>query len=107
MYDEGNGGCSAIEDTRLVGKAIDLLPEQSKYHDDGCYIHPHCLTCPLPHCIYDDTDGGRGMIKEIRDQELLKAYREEGLDVMALAQRFEISKRSVYRIISQSKKKEC
>ncbi len=100
--DEGNGGYST--------KAIDLLPEQIKYHDDGCYVHPHCLTCPLPHCIYDDTDGGRGMIKEIRDQELLKAYHEEGLDVMALAQRFEISKRSVYRIISQrkaSKKKEC
>lgn len=84
-------------------KAIDLLPEQTGYRDDGCYIHPKCLTCPLPRCIYDESDGGRAMLKEMRDQELLKVYRKEGLDVAKLAERFGISRRSVYRIISQNK----
>ncbi len=84
-------------------KIIELLPEQTRYRDDGCYVHPHCLTCPLPCCIYDEPDGGRAMLKEIRDRKLLTAYHEEGLSVETLAQRFEISKRSVYRIISQNK----
>ncbi len=88
-------------------KAIDLLPEQTGYRDDGCYIHPKCLTCPLPRCIYDEPDGGRAMLKEMRDQKLLKVYRKEGLGVAELAERFGISKRSVYRIISQSKKSKC
>ncbi|MSQ15700.1 MAG: sigma-70 family RNA polymerase sigma factor [Dehalococcoidia bacterium] len=86
-----------------VAKTIELLPEQTGYRDDGCYVHPHCLTCPLPHCIYDEPDGGRAMLKELRDQKLLDAYHKEGLDVDTLAQRFGISKRSVYRIISQSR----
>ncbi len=21
--------------------------------DDGCYVHPSCLACPLPKCRYD------------------------------------------------------
>lgn len=21
---------------------------------DGCDIHPHCLTCPLPVCVFHD-----------------------------------------------------
>lgn len=68
-------------------------------YGDGCYVHPHCLTCPLPVCIFDTVDGGRSMLKELRDQELLDAYRKEGLDIAALAQRFALSPRSVYRVI--------
>lgn len=72
--------------------------------DDGCHVHPHCLTCWLPHCIYEDADGGRGMLMEIRNTALLKAYREEGLDVLALAKRFGMHSRRVYQIIKDAKK---
>lgn len=29
-------------------------PEDHAYHDTGCYVHPHCLTCPLAVCIEDE-----------------------------------------------------
>lgn len=37
------------------------LPENTVYRDDGCDIHPHCLTCPLPVCRYD-VPGGWGKL---------------------------------------------
>lgn len=29
--------------------------------DDGCAVHPHCLTCPREWCIYDDDAVARGL----------------------------------------------
>jgi len=32
----------------------DLLPEHTEYRDDGCRVHPSCLSCPLPACVYEE-----------------------------------------------------
>lgn len=28
--------------------------EKSLARADGCHLHDHCLTCPLPACIFED-----------------------------------------------------
>ena len=75
----------------------DALPENVQYRDDGCDIHPHCLTCPLPRCRYDESGGIRALLNAPRDAEIL-ALRDEGLLIRQLAARFGLKKRQVYRI---------
>ena len=36
---------------------------------DGCHVHPHCLSCPLPACVYDDEK-----IKFIFGRDYQRAY---------------------------------
>ena len=79
----------------------DLPPERCQYRDEGCHLHPSCLECPLPHCVYDDppeAGGLRRRYKWARDQEVLHLYRQ-GQQAAGLAHRFGISERSVYRIV--------
>lgn len=76
----------------------DLLPEHTRYRDDGCHIHPHCLTCPLARCIYDEPDGGRAMTKGLRNNEI-RTLRAQGVGLGQLAKRFGVSKRTIYRAL--------
>lgn len=76
----------------------DLLPEHVRYRDDGCDLFPSCLNCPLPRCRYDGS-GRSHLAKELRNSEMLRLHREGGLKIMELAQRFAVSKRTVYRIL--------
>lgn len=78
----------------------DLLPEQTRYRDDGCHIHPHCLTCPLSRCIYDEPDSGRGVTKALRNAEIL-SLRTQGVGLEELAQRFGVSKRTIHRALGR------
>ena len=79
----------------------DLLPEYIRYQDDGCDLFPSCLKCPLPRCRYDEP-GRKQMGKELRNKEMLHLHQKEGLKVEKLAQRFGVSKRTVYRIIGRN-----
>ncbi len=36
---------------------LDTHPERYLEFEDGCDIHDHCLSCPLPKCRYDDPPG--------------------------------------------------
>ncbi len=76
----------------------DPLPEYLEWRDDGCEVAPHCLTCPLPRCRYDDPGGLRGLLNETRDAEVVRA-RALGRPVDEIAARFGISRRSVFRIL--------
>lgn len=77
---------------------MDELPqEQEHYQDDGCDLFPSCLRCPLNRCRYDDP--GRQTGKELRNAEILR-LRQEGVSVCELAERFGVSRRTVYRIIA-------
>ena len=82
----------------------DALPEYTHYADDGCDIHPHCLTCPLPRCRYEEPGGLRALLNAYRDQQIL-ALRRQGLPADAIAQRFHLSRRTVFRILAQRSKK--
>ncbi len=77
----------------------DALPEELHYRDDGCDIHPHCLTCPLPRCRYDEPGGLRAMLNSYRDQQIV-ALRRDGAPVDQIAERFSLSRRTVFRILS-------
>ncbi len=79
----------------------DALPEQTRYRDDGCDIHPHCLTCPLPRCRYDEPGGLRALLNTYRDQQIM-GLRQRGAAVDSIAHRFHLSRRTVFRILSTS-----
>ena len=79
-----------------------VLPEHRVWADDGCAIHPHCLTCPLPHCKYDDPQGVRRMLSLTRDAEIARLRRQEGQTIKNLAARYGLSKRAIFRILRKS-----
>ncbi len=78
----------------------DALPEHAHYRDDGCDIHPHCLSCPLPRCRYDEPGGLRSILIAGRDQDVVK-LRLQGVSVDRLASRFCLSRRTVFRILAR------
>ena len=82
---------------RLVRE--DALPEHIHYRDDGCDIHPHCLTCPLPRCRYEEPGGLRALLNHDRDRRI-RALRRHGMCVEQLAQAFHVSRRTVFRALS-------
>ena len=77
----------------------DALPEEIQYRDDGCDIHSQCLTCPLPRCRYDEPGGVRAMLNSYRDRHIL-ALRADGAAVDQIADRYSLSRRTVFRILS-------
>ena len=78
----------------------DALPEYTRYVDDGCDIHTRCLTCPLSRCRYEEPGGLRALLNAYRDQQIV-ALRRQGLGVDAIARRFRLSRRTVFRILSK------
>lgn len=60
-FDKGDAAVTATKDRVARAKRNGALPEDTVYLDDGCDIHPHCLTCPLPVCRYD-VPGGWGKL---------------------------------------------
>jgi len=76
----------------------DALPEHIRYQDDGCHVHPHCLTCPLPRCRYDAPGGLRALLNAHRDRQIVE-MRRRGATVDALALRFGVSRRTVFRVL--------
>jgi hypothetical protein len=93
----------AVETVILRRVRRDALPEEIQYRDDGCDIHPRCLTCPLPRCRYDEPGGARAMVNAFRDQRIA-ALRREGAPVDEIAERYGLSRRTVFRILSTSPK---
>lgn len=79
----------------------DALPEEIDYRDDGCDIHPRCLTCPLPRCRYDEPGGVRAMLNAYRDQQIV-ALRRDGAPIDQIAERYDLSRRTVFRILSSA-----
>ena len=90
-----------LDGSRMLRRVrSDALPEHTQYVDDGCDIHPHCLTCPLPRCRYDERGGLRALLNTYRDQQVL-TLRQQGLAVDAIARRFRLSRRTVFRVLSK------
>lgn len=76
------------------------LPEDVRYRDDGCDIHPHCLTCPLPRCRYDEPGGVRALLNAQRNRRVLE-LRLLGVPIDSLALRFNVTRRTIFRILSR------
>jgi hypothetical protein len=76
----------------------DPLPENTRYKDDGCSISESCFTCPLPRCRYEEPGGLRSVLNQMRDSEIL-ALKQNGVPVEELADRFQVSRRTVFRVL--------
>lgn len=78
----------------------DALPERANYADQGCVTdahgpgHPSCLDCPLPACKYDI-----GEDPKVERNERIFELRKAGVPRIELARQFNISIRTVDRII--------
>ena len=81
---------------------IDRLPEFTAFRDQGCDLHPSCLSCPLPRCRYDDPGWLQREERGQRDAEILRARIAESLPVALLAARFGVSTRTVHRVIKRA-----
>jgi hypothetical protein len=79
----------------------DSLPEHTRYRDDGCEVNESCLTCPLPRCRYDEPGGLRGLVNSYRDGQMME-LRLNGVPVETIAERFGLSRRTVFRILGSS-----
>jgi hypothetical protein len=80
----------------------DALPEHTHYVDSGCDLHPSCLTCPLVRCRYDEPGGARRLLSEERDRTILALQRQQ-TPVSAIAKRFGVSRRTVFRVLARSR----
>ena len=81
----------------------ELLPEHTRYVDSGCSVHPSCLTCPLVRCRYEEPGGVRRIYSRDRDLSLLEVKGAEKLTVEAVARRFGVSRRTVFRIMARAR----
>jgi hypothetical protein len=79
----------------------DALPEHIRYRDEGCDLSPSCLNCPLPLCRYDHPGGVRSLRTLGRDREIVRLRRSERVPIDALARRFGVSRRTVFRILKR------
>jgi hypothetical protein len=80
----------------------DRLPDYSEYRDQGCDLSPSCLGCPLPKCRHDKQEGGRRVSKRLRDLEIFRQRTASGRSISELATEFDLSKRTIQRIIRRS-----
>lgn len=73
----------------------DGLPESTAYHDEGCDIHPSCLTCPLPACRYEMPPG---RARALAQAAALAKLLEMGRTMDEAATELGVSRRTVYRL---------
>ena len=77
----------------------DALPEFTRYRDDGCDVSASCFNCPLPRCRYEEPGGLRAILNAQRDEKMLQ-LRLKGMGVEELADRFQVSRRTVFRVLN-------
>ena len=79
----------------------DLPPEYCHYKDEGCEFLDSCLNCPLPHCLYDEPRGKQRWLKELRNREIERLYRD-GWKIKELAVMLGLSRRTIQRALKNS-----
>jgi len=77
----------------------DALPEHARYVDTGCELHSACLTCPLPVCKEEVSQGARAIRAHMRGLQV-RLLRSEGHTVEWVAQVMGLSIRTVFRLSS-------
>ena len=72
------------------------------YVDEGCEVSPLCLECPLPQCKYDDPYWYQQYRRAQRDHEVIAAQKHDGMNIRNLAMKFQMSERSIFRILKRA-----
>ncbi len=80
----------------------DLPPEYCHYRDEGCEFADSCLSCPFPHCLYDEPRGKQRWLKELRNKEIAGLFRSGSWGVKELALRFGLSQRTIQRALKST-----
>ena len=76
-----------------------------EYVDTGCKLHPSCLQCPLPRCVHDAPptlhfSGGYEEQRQRNDRDKqIVAARVAGETITVIAERFKVSRGTVYRVL--------
>ncbi len=83
---------------------VDLPPEYCRYEDEGCELSGSCLHCPFSHCVYERPSGKRHLLAVMRDREIIRLF-HNGKDTAELARMFGVTRRTVQRIVKDSRKK--
>jgi hypothetical protein len=86
-------------DRRTPHSRGDALPEHLEYRDNGCSVSSSCLSCPLPRCRYDVPGGARALLNLQRDAGIRRLHDDE-VAVDEIASRFQVSRRTVFRIVN-------
>ena len=79
----------------------DLPPEYCQYKDEGCEFMDSCLNCPLPQCLYDEPRGKQRWLKELRNREIARLYRD-GWKISELAVNLGLSRRTIQRALKST-----
>ena len=94
-----------MESREMVYEQSDLysvLPENTRYQDDGCSLFYSCLSCPFPCCVYDLPGGDTKLFKQYRDREIIRLA-GEGVKTKELATCFKVTQRCVELILQNTK----
>ena len=76
----------------------DRPPEQTHYRDEGCRFWSACLSCPFTRCLFEEPGGARQALNAARDGEIRQLF-AAGERAVDIAERFGVSRRTVYRIL--------
>ena len=76
------------------------------YRDTGCRLHPSCLNCPRPRCIYDEGEGAedRALFFKERQAEIVRRFLE-GEPVIHIAAQMWVATRTVHRALAEARRK--
>lgn len=73
--------------------------------NNGCHLHPDCFTCPLPQCIFENSEDSRRMrgpmMKTLQKLEQVRQLKKDGYTSDAMANIMGTSRRTVYRLLQQ------
>ena len=73
--------------------------------DRGCNLAASCLDCPLPTCKYDGPAARKSSrARPGKDQAIAKTIYEEKLSAEQAAERFQVTVRTIYRILGRAGK---
>ena len=89
-----------------VQERADRVPELTHYRDEGCRFWHACLTCPFPRCVFEEPGGPKRAVNARRNDEIRRLF-AEGEPAQAIAVRFGIARRSVYRAIGGIRRREA
>ena len=81
----------------------DALPENTHYYDDGCDVHPYCLTCPLAKCRYEYPQGLATVRSQTRVARAVE-LRNLGFAADEIATAMFTSRRAVFRMMATARK---
>ena len=92
-------------------EACEWIREQAAQHpltrvvqrEDGCHVAAACVQCPLAVCVLDSGGSFRSGRHALRDAEIAQLF-ASGMRVHAIATRYGIHRRSVFRILTAERR---